>query len=139
MLLALFPIKSIAQKLGGAVYFAPLRLRLGLRHYREPDLLFLLSAEDPRNQDEFWLGADLVIEIVSEGGYERDFITKRREYAHARIHEYWLIDPFDEIFRVLTLTGQQYVEHGTFTRNHIAASALLPELRLDVNALFDAK
>ncbi len=51
---------------GGKVHFAPLRLRIRPGKFREPDLLLLLSAFDPRRQDRFWLGADLALEVVSE-------------------------------------------------------------------------
>ena len=40
---------------GGKVQFAPLRLRIRPRKFREPDLLLLLSAADPRRQNRFWL------------------------------------------------------------------------------------
>src|SRR5947209_15903510 len=51
---------------GGMVLFAPLRLRIRPRKFREPDLLLLLSKNDPRGKDRFWDGADLVLEIVSD-------------------------------------------------------------------------
>lgn len=44
---------------GGEVEFAPLRLRIRRGKFREPDLLALLSKDDPRLQERFWLGADL--------------------------------------------------------------------------------
>ena len=59
---------------GGAVFFAPLRLRIRPGKFREPDLLVLLKADDPRRQDAFWLGADLVVEVVSQGDARRDTV-----------------------------------------------------------------
>src|SRR3984893_11749768 len=41
---------------GGKVHFAALRLRIRARKFREPALLLLLSATDPRRQNRFWLG-----------------------------------------------------------------------------------
>src|SRR6202011_70904 len=38
----------------GTVQFAPLRLRIRPGKFREPDLLLLRSAADPRRQDRFW-------------------------------------------------------------------------------------
>jgi Uma2 family endonuclease len=39
---------------GGEVIFAPLRLRIRPRKFREPDLLLLLSAADPRSKSRYW-------------------------------------------------------------------------------------
>jgi Uma2 family endonuclease len=70
---------------GGNVLFAPLRLRIRPGKLREPDLLLLLSATDPRRQDRFWLGADLALEIVKEDKPERDLVDKRSDYAEAGV------------------------------------------------------
>ena len=56
---------SIVQPLGGTVFYAPLRVQITPGRFREPDLVMLLDVNDPRNQNAYWLGADLVIEIVS--------------------------------------------------------------------------
>src|SRR3954470_12071420 len=61
LLLALLPH---VQHLVGIVLYAPLRLQVREGKYREPDLLLLLDANDPRRQDSYWLGADLIVEIV---------------------------------------------------------------------------
>src|SRR5437868_11554192 len=78
----------------GHVLFAPLPIRLWPGQLREPDLLFLRPNRiiDRRKPPE---GADLVMEIVSEGteNRQRDLETKRRDYAQARIDEYWIVDP----------------------------------------------
>lgn len=76
----------------GEVLFAPLRLQIRARKYREPDLLLLLDRTDPRNQETCWLDADLVVEIVSPDNPERDTMVKRGDYAEAGIPEYWIIN-----------------------------------------------
>src|SRR6266566_2076925 len=88
---------------GGKVRFAPLRLRIRPGKVREPDLLMLLSATDPRRHNKLWEGADLVLEIVSEDKPERDLIDKRGDYAEAHIPEYWIINPLNETITVLRL------------------------------------
>ena len=70
---------------GGVVMFSALRLRVREGKFREPDLLVLRDGSDPRFQDRFWLGADLVAEIVSPDGPERDLVDKRADYAEAGI------------------------------------------------------
>ncbi len=100
----------------GEILFAPLRLQILPGRYREPDLLLLLNKDDPRNQDAYWLGADLVVEIVSPDDPERDTVVKRADYAEAGIPEYWIVNPLDETITVLTLTNREYAEHGIFQR-----------------------
>jgi Uncharacterized protein conserved in cyanobacteria len=75
--------KTAVQTIGGKVLVAPLRLRLRPGKFREPDILLLRSAGDPRYQDAFWLGADLVIKVVSPDRPERDTEEKVRDYAEA--------------------------------------------------------
>lgn len=123
---------------GGKVQFAPLRLRIRTGKFREPDLLLLLIAKDPRRQDRFWTGADLVLEIVSPEKPERDLIQKRAEYAEARVPEYWIVNPQTETITVLRLEGGAYVETGHFQRGQVAVSVLLAGFSVDVAAVFDA-
>ena len=123
---------------GGKVRFAPLRLRIRPGKFREPDLMLLLLAGDPRGQDRFWTGADLALEIVSADKPERDLIQKRAEYAETQVPEYWIVNPQTETIAVLRLEGGAYVEKGHFQRGQAAASVLLAGFSVDVAAVFDA-
>lgn len=122
---------------GGRVLFAPLRLHIRPGKYREPDLLLVLDAHDPRCANRYWSGADLVLEIVSPDGAERDLIEKRGDYAEAGVLEYWIVDPRTGTITVLRLEGGTYVEHGSFNRGQTATSALLPGFAVDVAAVFN--
>ena len=127
------------RELGGAVRFSPLRLRIGDGRYREPDLLLVRDADDPRRADAFWTGADLVMEVVSPRNPLRDTRDKRLEYARAGIPEYWIVNPIDETVTVLESEGDTYLEHGVFRRGEQADSACVPGLAVDVAAVFDAE
>ena len=127
------------RQLGGAVRFSPLRLRIGDGRYREPDLLLVRDADDPRRADAFWTGADLVMEVVSPRTPLRDTRDKRLEYARAGIPEYWIVNPIDETVTVLKLDGDTYLEHGIFRRGEQADSTHVPGLAVDVAAVFDAE
>lgn len=124
---------------GGKVLIAPLRLRIRSGKYREPDLLLVRSARDMRRQDRFWIGADLVLEVVSQDKPERDVVEKRHDYAEGGIPEYWIVDPRDETITVLRLADDAYVEHGTFGRGTQATSALIPGFTVSVDAVFDTE
>ena len=123
---------------GGVVAFSALRLRIRPGKFREPDLLLLLSRKDPRFQNRFWLGADLVVEVVSPDDPDRDLVEKRTDYAEAGVSEYWIADPRDATITVLALRGDAYVEHGSFARGSSATSPLLKGFAADVAAVFDA-
>jgi Uma2 family endonuclease len=124
---------------GGTVFFAPLRVQVRPGIFREPDLVLLRDARDPRLQNRYWLGADLVLEIVSADQPARDLVEKRADYASAGIPEYWIVDPRVATITVLRLEGDAYVEHGVIGRGARATSALLTGFEVDVTAVFDAR
>ena len=116
-------------------------MRLWPGKFREPDVLFMHAEHADRMTDEYWEGADLVMEVVSPGDEDRrrDLKTKREEYAQAGIPEYWIVDPELEQITVLTLDGQTYVVHGEFKRGEQATSKLLPGFGVDVTSALTAK
>jgi Uma2 family endonuclease len=130
---------AIAQRGGGDAFYAPLRVQVRPGKFREPDLLLVLDKHDPRAQDEFWLGADLVMEIVSPDRPKRDTEEKPRDYAEAGIPEYWIVNPLDETIALLTLRGDAYVEHGVFRRGEQVASLILDGFSVSVDEVFDAR
>ena len=130
--------RAIIGRNGGEILVAPLRLRVRPGKFREPDILMLLDAADPRNQDAYWLGADLVVEVVSPDHSERDTEEKPRDYPEAGIPEYWIVNPLDATITVLVLDGQAYRRHGLFRRGERATSELLPSLSVSVDEVFDA-
>ena len=123
---------------GGVAVFSGLRMRIREGKFREPDLLLLRDRSDPRCQDRYWLGADLVVEVVSPDDPDRDLVDKRADYAEAGIPEYWIVDPRDETITVLALEGKAYVEHGAYRRGGKAVSPFLAGFAADVSAVFDA-
>lgn len=132
-------LAAFLRPLGGKVLVAPLRLKIRERAFREPDIVLVRSASDTRRQNRFWLGADMVVEIVSPDKPERDFVEKRRDYAEIQVPEYWIVNPQDETISVLQLEGCVYIEHGTFGRGTSATSVLLDGFEVSVSAVFDAE
>jgi len=128
----------VAGKLG-EVLPAPLPVRLWPGKLREPDLVFVRPGRitDPLQPPN---GADLAIEVVSEGDEDRkrDLITKRDEYFRAGIQEYWIVDPEENRLTVLTPGKSGYEAHGEFTPGMTATSKLLPGFSLDVAAVLAA-
>jgi Uma2 family endonuclease len=117
----------------GTALFAPLRIRLWPGQFREPDVVFMLAKHASRVHEEFWEGADLVMEVVSRGKPEHDRDTKRAEYARARIPEYWIVDVLRESIEVLILGKRRYKTFGSFGPGGTAQSHLLPGFELSVD------
>ncbi|GIK76008.1 MAG: restriction endonuclease [Chloroflexota bacterium] len=122
----------------GKVAIAPLPMRLWTGKYREPDILFMLHDNKERRRKTYWIGADLVMEVVSPDDPRRDLETKRREYAQAGISEYWIVDPRVNRVTVLTLNDMRYSIHGEFGAGQQADSVLLDGFTVDVDELFAA-
>jgi Uma2 family endonuclease len=122
----------------GLVLFSGLLVKLWEKRIREPDLVVLLKENERLRSRQYWRGADLAVEIVSNDDPSRDLKVKREEYAKAGIREYWIVDPRDSTIRVLTLPmpGEEYVEAGLYRRGDTAASVLLSGLTIDVEVVF---
>ena len=123
---------------GGVVMAAALRMRVREGKFREPDVLLLRDRSDARCRDRYWLGADLVIEVVSPDDPDRDLVEKRTDYAEAGIPEYWIVDPRDETITVLALEGDAYRALGVFGAGDAAESRVLDGFAADVRSVFDA-
>lgn len=124
----------------GQVLFAPLPVKVAAGKFREPDIVFKRREQLPANPKtaKFWEGADLVVEVMSEGAEnrERDLVTKRAAYAAAGIEEYWIVDPEQSEITVLTLQDAEYTTWSVFKSKDVLTSRLLPELNLSMNAIF---
>jgi Uma2 family endonuclease len=131
----------IKTSIGGLVVFAPLPVKFRPDLYREPDIIYLSpdrvtamgTAKYPR-------GADLVIEVVSEGdeARERDYISKRAIYAEHGVTEYWIVDPEQQQISVLSLdvSTSTYREHGVFKPGQQATSAMFGDFTVAVSDVF---
>lgn len=82
----------------------------------------------------------LVVEIVSPGktNRDRDYVSKRAQYAALRVPEYWLVDPVAQTVMVLSLAGETYQEVGVFGLQRAIASVEFPDLTLKASQIFEA-
>ena len=109
---------------------------------RLPDVCVMLAGHADRRHGNYWDGADLVVEIVTDTSRHRrrDEVDKRIQYAETGVPEYWIVDPARGTFAVLVLPpgGGAYEERGPFRPGETAASELLPGLTVDVAACLAA-
>jgi Uma2 family endonuclease len=123
----------------GTVLVAAYKVKLWEGKYREPDLIFVATEHEARLDEQFSEGADLVIEIVSPEGRQRDLEIKRQEYAQAGIAEYWIVDPQLQQITVFALEGSTYVVHGQYLRGDDAESRLLSGFKVGVTDVLSVK
>ena len=124
----------------GEVFFAPLKIKLWEGKFRKPDILFMSNENAEKRGDQFWRGADLVVEVISPDDPNRDAVTKREEYAEAGIPEYWLVDPRDASITVYVLPegADAYEVHGRFSGDERATSRDLNGFKVTVFEVFEA-
>lgn len=118
---------------GGHLLVAPVRLRIRAGKFREPDIMVLRNSADPRYQDAYWLGANLVIEVVTPGDRARDTVDKVADYAEAGIPEYWIIDPALGSVSVLAPGADGYAVQQIARRGDIVRSLVLAGFQVDVD------
>jgi Uma2 family endonuclease len=122
----------------GIVPFPPLRVRIPRGHYREPDVLFLRKENFHLRSNRIWKGADLVMEVVSPDPKDRqmDYEDKIRDYAEAKVAEYWIVDFDRRTVTVHRLDDDRYMIQEEFSRGQHATSVLLTGFVVDVSELF---
>ena len=109
----------------------------GLESERHPDLAVY---KKPPPDEELWSTwvPELVIEIVSRGSGERDYIEKREEYLQFGIQEYWIIDADKRQMTALRRYRGQWNERIIRAPKKYK-TPLLPGLEFDCTAVFNAK
>jgi Uma2 family endonuclease len=131
-------LKAFAYPNVGLVLTAPLRVRLWPKKFREPDVIFMLKAHLGRVHEDYWEGADLAMEVVSDDpeSRKRDLEEKPLDYARAGISEYWIVDPKLQQITVLVLRGKKYSVAGEYKKDAEAVSRLLPGFSVQVASVF---
>ncbi len=102
----------------------------------QPDVAYIAKERLDIIQRVIMGPADLVAEVISPGGRNRDRIEKRDLYEQYGIKEYWMIDPEAETVEVLFRQGGQYQLSMRRGKGEQAASSLLPGFEVSVDHLF---
>jgi Uma2 family endonuclease len=88
------------------------RLRLpGMQSDRHPDQAVYLY-EPPPGENQPWTRwvPNIVVEVVSRSGVDRDYDEKREEYLRVGVTEYWIVDPIKRQLLVLQRFGDVWNE-----------------------------
>lgn len=122
----------------GEIFFAPVDVELSPYDVVQPDLVFVSTAKSGIVTDKRIAGTpDLVVEASSPSSIVRDQIRKHRLYRDFGVAEYWFIDIPERTHTTWVLTKGQYEELSANADGR-ARSIVLPDLQIDVTALFAA-
>jgi Uma2 family endonuclease len=119
----------------GVVCFAPLDVHLPSGDIVQPDLVFVSNAHRDAIQDWIRGTPDLIVEVVSAAGAERDRIVKRDLYARNGVPEYWIVDGEERTVEVLELSSGRYVAQGYFEASDTITSRMLEGFSVAVSQL----
>ncbi|HEY4313376.1 MAG TPA: Uma2 family endonuclease [Pirellulales bacterium] len=108
-----------------------------LESERHPDVAVYKSL--PPSGADYWSRwiPEVVIEVVSPRGEDRDYVEKREEYLKFGIQEYWIVDGERRVLIVLVRQGDQWEERRIHPPEKYA-SISLPGFELDCAAVFAA-
>ncbi len=108
------------------------RLRLpGMQSDRHPDQAIYLTREPKGTRLwERWV-PEIVVEIVSRRGEDRDYVEKREEYLRAGVSEYWIFDPERRKLLVLSRAADTWLEQE-LGEDAVYRTRLLPGLEVSV-------
>ena len=120
----------------GEVIASPIDMVLSPHRAIQPDVAFIAKDKLAIIQRVIMGPADLVAEVVSLGGRNRDRIEKRDLYEQHGVREYWIIDPEPETVEVLALVNGRYELVQSSLPGETAASRLLGGFEVSVDYLF---
>jgi len=120
----------------GEVIASPIDMVLSAHRAVQPDVAFISKDRLATIQRAIMGPADLVAEVVSLGGRNRDRIEKRDLYEQHGVKEYWMIDPEPETVEVLALVSGRYELVKRSLPGETASSRLLAGFEVSVNYLF---
>src|ERR1035437_1522005 len=120
----------------GEVITSPIDMVLSPHRAVQPDVAFIAKDRLAIIQRAILGPADLVAEVVSLGGRNRDRIEKRDLYEQHGVKEYWIIDPEAQTVEVLALVSGRYELVQRSLPGETASSRLLPGFEVSVGDLF---
>ncbi|GAB4347175.1 MAG: Uma2 family endonuclease [Flammeovirgaceae bacterium] len=123
----------------GYVAHEKIMIRLTRNDY-EPDICFFTKEKSQYFSDNktIFPVPDIVVEVLSEGTFERDRGIKFKDYEAHGIPEYWIIDPDNEVVEVYCLTNGNY-DLVFKSSNETLQSKIIPNFQIDIKAIFDKR
>ncbi len=80
---------------------------------------------------------DLVIEILSPGNVKKEIKDKYEIYQEAKVKEYWLVYPAEQVLQVYLLEKNKYVGLRPLTTGDTYKSKVLKDFEIAVETIFE--
>ena len=121
----------------GEVFYAPIDVVFSETDIVQPDIIFISNENKNIIKEENIKGApDLIIEILSPSGAQRDKIIKKKLYARNGVKEYWLAEPQKKTIEALVLEKRGYETFKVFSDKEVLTSRLIKGLQIPVENIF---
>jgi Uma2 family endonuclease len=123
----------------GFVFGSELKVLVGERTGRKPDVVVLLpGSSPPPRRGPLREPPDILIEVVSPSPRDerRDRVQKMSDYAKFGVRYYWLVDPALATFEMFERTPAGYTQVVAVTDGRVDSVPGCPGLVIDVDALW---
>jgi len=102
----------------------------------QPDIIVI--CDKSKLTDKGCTGApDLVIEITSPSTASKDMKLKFNLYERSGVHEYWIVNPADEIIMVYKIgADQKYQRSEIYSKEDSIKVGIFDDLQIDLKSVF---
>lgn len=131
-------LKAYRERFGGLLFMAPLDIVFSPFNTAQPDVVFFVRDRERLIdlRKTIRVAPDLAVEVLSPSTEAMDRGKKMRMFARFGVREYWIVDPDRETVEVYYLSEGSYELVQAASRTQLAESRILPELIVNVGALF---
>jgi Uma2 family endonuclease len=121
----------------GEVFVAPLDVFLNDVNVYQPDIAYVSTAQMHIVTDHGIEGApDLCVEVLSKSTQRFDKITKKKVFAQAGLHHYWLVDTETHELTAFDLLADSETAAQVLKSPAIFRPPLFPQLEINLRQIF---
>ncbi|MGZ4123326.1 MAG: Uma2 family endonuclease [Tumebacillaceae bacterium] len=125
------------------VFFAPFDVRLlseskqddEVTNVVQPDLTVVCD-KDKLDERGCNGSPDLLVEVLSPGTAKHDKSRKMKLYRRARVREYWIVDPANEIVEVYKFREDGFPDFAVYSKEDVITVGLFEDLEIDLQTVF---
>lgn len=128
--------ESLKLKNIGTVILSPIDVYLSEEEVYQPDLIFVSTENNSIIQDKIKGAPDIVVEILSPSSAYHYLVHKKNIYEEKGVKEFWALDPEEKSFEIYENQSQKFILISKAKGKGVAASKILPDLKLQLEIIF---